>query len=239
MSGVEVYIDYKSPYAFMAMAPTLQLASEYNVEIDWFPLTLNLGSYLGTARTNDSDKVAENNRSPRQWMAVRYAYYDTRRYARQLGLTLRGTQKIWDSSLAAIGLLWCKAQADADVVRAYHRIVFHPFWRRELDIEDVSVIKRCLEQAGAPMTGFDEYLNGPGRVNHDHLQDEILDRGYFGVPTYVIDDTSYFGREHLPRVRWHLAGRNGPCPDIAYDTVVAPSGFGRAFLEGADAGNAA
>lgn len=233
MARFEVYIDYKSPYAFVAMAPTLQLADEFDVEIDWFPLTLNLGSYLGTARTNDSGKVVENNRSPRQWMAVRYAYYDTRRYARHLGLTLRGTQKIWDSSLAAIGLLWCKTHTDATVVQAYHRCVFHPFWRRELDIEDVSVIEACLQQSGAPVSGFRDYLDGSGRVLHDRLQEEILDKGYFGVPTYVIDDTVYFGREHLPRVRWHLAGRMGPCPDIAYDTIMSSSGAGRSFLEGA------
>ena len=102
MKRLEVYIDYKSPYSFVAMAPTLQLEFQFDVEIDWFPLTLNLGSYLGTARTNNSGQVIENNRSPRQWMAVRYAYYDTRRYARQLGLTLRGTQKIWDLSLIHI-----------------------------------------------------------------------------------------------------------------------------------------
>ena len=54
-------------------------------------------------------------------------------------------------------------------------------------------------------------------AQHDALQDEILDLGYFGVPTYVIDDEVYFGREHLPRIRWHLAGKPGPLPDIAYD----------------------
>ena len=234
MKRLEVYIDYKSPYAFVAMAPTLQLEFQFDVEIDWFPLTLNLGSYLGTARTNNSGQVIENNRSPRQWMAVRYAYYDTRRYARQLGLTLRGTQKIWDSSIAAIGLLWCKATSKPEVVRDYHRIVFHPFWRRELDIEDLSSVEGCLERAGAPKSGFADYLNGEGRSNHDQLQDDILDRGYFGVPTFVIDDEIYFGREHLPLIRWHLAGQKGACPDIAYDTVMPQQGFGREFLAGAE-----
>jgi len=34
------------------------------------------------------------------------------------GLVLRGTTKIWDSSLAGIGMLWAKAQGGA-VLRAY------------------------------------------------------------------------------------------------------------------------
>ena len=46
-----------------------------------------------------------------------------------------GTRKIWDSSLAAIGMLWAKRQGKRQF-RAYHDRVFERFWRRELDIED-------------------------------------------------------------------------------------------------------
>ncbi|MEX0942722.1 MAG: DsbA family protein [Pseudomonadales bacterium] len=218
MSALAVYIDYKSPYAFVARDPTYALEDAFGIEIDWYPLTLNIGSYLGTAKTNDAGKVVENNRSERQWAAVKYAYMDARRYARHRGLVLRGTQKIWDSSLAAIGMLWAK-QYGHDVLKRYTDVVFERFWKRALDIEDANVIADVLVAVGASVDGFDSYLVGEGRRYHDALQEEILDKGYFGVPTYVIDDEMYFGREHLPRVRWHLSGRPGPLPDIAYDSV--------------------
>ena len=217
MQSLQVYIDYKSPYAFVAKDPTYALEREFGVEIDWFPLTLNIASYLGTAKTDDAGKVVENNRSARQWLAVKYAYMDARRYAGLRNLTLRGTQKIWDSSLANIGLLWAKLQ-HRDILRTYTDITFERFWRRELDIENLEVISEVLEQAGADIRGFPDYAQGPGRIVHDELQEEILDKGYFGVPTYVIDNEMYFGREHLPRVRWHLSGCHGPIPDIAYDS---------------------
>ena len=70
------------------------------------------------------------------------------------------------------------------------------------------------------MRGFDGYLEGDGREYHDRLQDEILEQGYYGVPTYVIDGEAYFGRQHLPRVRWHLQGQVGALPDISYDTIL-------------------
>ncbi len=218
--NLEVYIDYKSPYAFIARAPTYALEEEFGIEIDWYPLTLNIGSYLGTAKTNDSGKVVENNRSARQWIAVKYAYMDARRYANLQSLTLKGTQKIWDSSLAAIGLLWAKQQGH-DGLKKYTGITYERFWKRELDIEDPAVITALLQEAGVEVSGFSEYLLGEGREYHDRLQDEILDLGYFGVPTYVIEGEVYFGREHLPRVRWHLKGKEGPLPDIANDTVLA------------------
>ena len=81
----------------------------------------------------------------------------------------------------------------------------------------MDVVVGELKEAGADVSGFLDYLEGEGRTQHDALQDEILDLGYFGVPTYVIDDEVYFGREHLPRIRWHLAGKPGPLPDVAYD----------------------
>jgi 2-hydroxychromene-2-carboxylate isomerase len=218
MKELKVYIDYKSPYAYIAKDATYQLEQEFGIEIDWYPLTLNIGSYLGTAKKNRSGKV-ESNRSPRQWLAVKYAYKDTRRYAELRGLTLYGTKKIWDTSIAAIGMLWAKQQGH-DILKNYTDSTYEKFWKQELDVEDPDVVIAQLEEAGADAGGFVDYLEGEGRSYHDALQDEILDLGYFGVPTYVIDDEVYFGREHLPRIRWHLAGRPGPLPDIAYDSKV-------------------
>ena len=184
-SPLKVYIDYKSPYAFIAKDPTYQLEQEFGIEIDWYPLTLNIGSYLGTAKKDDSGKVTESTRSPKQWLAVKYAYRDARRYAELRGLTLKGTQKIWDSSLAAIGLLWAKQQGH-DELKRYTDITYERFWKRELDIENPEVIIAQLTEAGCETGGFLEYLAGKGRDVHDRLQKEVLDAGYYGVPTYVL-----------------------------------------------------
>ena len=219
MSQLKVYIDYKSPYAYIAKDPTYLLEREFGIEIDWYPLTLNIASFLGTAKKQRSGKVTENNRSPRQWLAVKYAYRDTRRYAELRGLTLYGTKKIWDTSLAGIGMLWAKGQGH-DVLKRYTDATYLKFWKQELDVENPAVIVAQLREAGADTGGFPDYLEGEGRRLHDALQDEILDLGYFGVPTYVIDGEAYFGREHLPRVRWHLSGGEGAFPDIAYDSRV-------------------
>ena len=221
-SKLEVYIDFKSPYAFIAKDATYQLERDFDVELDWYPLTLNIGSYLGTAKKDDSGKVTESSRSPRQWLAVKYAYKDARRYAELRGLTLKGTQKIWDSSLSAIGLLWAKRQG-RDCLKEYIDSTYDKFWKRELDIEDPEVIVTQLREAGCDAEGFKDYLIGEGRDYHDRLQEEVLDLGYYGVPTYVIDGESYFGRQHLPRVRWHLEGKPGALPDIAYDSILHES----------------
>jgi len=216
-----VYLDLKSPYAYLAKDPTRALAESLGVAVDWRPLSLDIPSFAGSARLDSRDAVAESKRSEAQWTWIKYAYMDARRYARMRGLTLRGTVKIWDTTLAGIGMLWAKAQGEA-VLASYLDLTFESFWKRELDAESPSVIETVLVDCGADVSGFAEHAES-ARPGYLAEQMAIFDAGIFGVPGYVVEGEYYWGREHLPRIRWILEGRRGPAPDIAYacDTVDA------------------
>ena len=215
-----MYIDFKSPYAFIAKDATYALEQQYGIEIDWYPLTLNIGSYLGTAKKNDAGKVVTSNRSSNQWLSVKYAYKDARRYANLRGLTLKGTQKIWDTSLAAMALMWIK-RAGHDPLKQFIDMTFERFWRRELDLEDLEFVKALVSEVGCDGEAFVIWQQDEGRLEQDEMQMKFLTSGIYGVPTYRIAGQTYFGREHLPRVRWHLEGEPGEMPDIANDSVLA------------------
>ena len=58
-------------------------------------------------------------------------------------------------------------------------------------------------------------MAGDGREFHDASQLAVFEAGIFGVPGYVLEGEYFFGREHLPMVRWILAGRQGGAPDVA------------------------
>lgn len=211
-----VYVDIKSPYAFVAIRPTLALEAELGVPFDWRPLTLDIPSYLGSAEKKKGKVVKSAGRSQRTWNAIRYSYRDARRYAERQGLVLKGTEKIWDSTIANIGILWVM-QTARDKLADYFEAVYPPFWRRELDIEDLSVIEACLNEAGVRSDGFAAFASGEGRQLHDDLQPQFHPNGIYGVPTYVLGDDILFGREHIPYLRWALSGRQGAAPDIAYE----------------------
>ena len=211
-----VYVDIKSPYAFVAIRPTLALEKELGVQFDWRPLTLDIPSYLGSAEKKQGKVVASKGRSQRTWNAIRYSYRDARRYAERRGLILKGTEKIWDSTLPNIAILWVM-QTARDKLGAYFEAVYPTFWRRELDIEDITVIESCLNEAGVDASGFAAFAGGDGREQHDVLQPQFHPNGIYGVPTYVLGDDILFGREHIPYIRWALSGRIGAAPDIAYE----------------------
>ena len=128
---------------------------------------------------------------------------DCRRQARKKGLTIRGTQKIWDSTLAGAGMLYAAQQGD-DVLRRYQDMVFERFWQRALDIEQVSVIAGVLREAGCDDTGFPGWAE-QGRAAVGEISREAEAIGVFGVPTFVVDGEIFWGREHLPDIRGMLA----------------------------------
>ena len=201
---VTVYIDYKSPYAYLAKDPAYELARDFPVRLDWLPYRLDIPSFLGSARLDESGRVVEEHRNAHQWRRVKYSYMDCRRQARKAGLVIRGTQKIWDSSLAVIGMLYAKRQGEA-ALRRYHDKTFERFWKRELDIEDPAVVTAVLAEVGADTSGLAAYLDGEGRADLERICGDAEGKGVFGVPSFIVDGELFWGREHLPDIRERLA----------------------------------
>ncbi|MEM7684933.1 MAG: DsbA family protein [Pseudomonadota bacterium] len=212
------YIDLKSPYAYLAIEPTRRLARRTGVELDWLPYTLDIPSYLGSARVDDAGQVVEQDRTPHQWRRVKYAYMDVRRYANLRGLTIRGTVKIWDTRLFSTAMLWAREQGPA-VLDALLDAAFPPFWRRDLDPEDFTVVEDLLRSAGAQVEGFKAYADGPGGVLHDRFRDEAEASGVFGVPWYRYGEEVFWGREALPLIATRITGAP---PDWGADLGLAP-----------------
>ena len=200
---VTVYIDYKSPYAYLAKDLAYELARDFPVQLDWLPYDLDLADFMGSARVDGTGRVIEEQRTPHQWRRVKYSYMDCRRQARKRGLVIRGTQKIWNSQLALIGLLYAKRQGEA-VLRRYNDITFERFWKRELDIEEPAVVTAVLAEAGVGTTGFAAYLAGDGRTELVRVCRDAEEKGVFGVPSFILDGELFWGREHLPDIRGML-----------------------------------
>jgi 2-hydroxychromene-2-carboxylate isomerase len=201
---VTVYIDFKSPYAYLAKDLAYDLERDFPIRLDWLPYVLDIPSFLGSAKLGPDGKVIEENRNAHQWRRVRYSYMDCRRQARKRGLVIRGPQKIWDSHLAAVGMLHAKKQGEA-VLRGYQDRVFERFWKRELDIEDPGVIAAVLNEAGADATGFAAYRTADGPAEVDRVCRSAEEAGVFGVPSFIVDGELFWGSEHLPDIRTMLA----------------------------------
>jgi 2-hydroxychromene-2-carboxylate isomerase len=199
------YFDYKSPYAYLAQQATDELEVEaraLGIAIERIPYTLDIPSYLGEARLDESGHDVVGTRNAHQWRRVRYAYMDCRREAARRGLVIRGPRKIFDSSIAHVGFLWV---ARAGRIQPYHDRVFEKFWKRALDLESVEAIAAEIAASGVDAVGFADFLGREGRELHDRLRAEAEAKGVFGVPSYLVDDELFWGSERIDRVRERIA----------------------------------
>ncbi len=200
---ITLYSDYKSPYAYLAVAAADRLARDYGADIEWRPYILDIPAYLGAAKVDDDGTVLTEERNAHQWRRVKYSYMDVRRYANREGLTIRGPRKIFDSRVAGAGMLYAQAN---DAFRRYHDLVFERFFKRELDIEDPAAIAAVLAEAGADTADWKAYASDDGLAEVKRIQTAAEEQGVFGVPTFVLDDEIFWGREHLPVIEEMLAG---------------------------------
>jgi 2-hydroxychromene-2-carboxylate isomerase len=199
------FFDYKSPYAYLAQQATDALEVEartLGIAIERMPYTLDIPSYLGEARLDESGRDVIGTRNAHQWRRVHYAYMDCRREAARRGLVIRGPRKIFDSSIAHVGFLWV---ARAGRIQPYHDRVFEKFWKRALDLESVEAIAAEIAAAGVDAVGFADFLGGEGRDLHDRLRADAEAKGVFGVPSYLVDDELFWGSERIDRVRERIA----------------------------------
>lgn len=203
---IKLYSDYKSPYAYLAKDLAYELERLTGAHLDWLPYTLDIPAYLGQAKVDAAGKVLEESRNAHQWRRVKYSYMDCRREANRRGLIIRGTQKIFDSSRANIGMLYAKQHG---VFRGYHDRVFERFWKRDLDIESADALAAVLRECGANTARFSEFLEDDGRRQLQAVQRDAEAAGVFGVPSFLFENGDlYWGREHLSRIR-ELLGDQG------------------------------
>ena len=79
---IDFYIDIKSPYAYLAIDPAIEMFDQLGLQWNLLPYTLDITDYLGSATVNNEGKI------------------------------ILGTQKIWDSSLFSMAHLWVKEKSE-------------------------------------------------------------------------------------------------------------------------------
>jgi 2-hydroxychromene-2-carboxylate isomerase len=188
---IKLYFDYKSPFAYLAKAEAYHLEEDYHVQIEWLPYVLDIPEALGDLQT----------RTKQQWRKIRYSYMDARRWANKRGLIVKGPQKIFDSSIASIGMLYARKQGK---FRAYHDRVYERFWKHELDIEDQQSIATVLAEIGANPEDFFAYLEREGRAELEVIQQRADADEIFGVPIFLVEGEMFWGHDRIPLVREKL-----------------------------------
>ena len=209
-ASLTVYLDMKSPHAYISVRPTLQIVKDYKVEIDFRPYTLSYIEMGVSTTTKDQKRrppSADGDRKARMFYAA------AREYCKLQQLPLRSPYRLLDAELAHRAFVFAKRQKlEINFMMSVCLRGWGSGWR-EFELESITQLKEALADVGANLTGFDAFVmdGGEGEQIMSSYKDEAHATGFVGTPQYVFYDLhrdrtrGLFGREHLALIRSKLS----------------------------------
>jgi len=204
---MDVYLDIKSPHAYLAVRPSLEVARDYRVRVNFLPYT---GSYVAVGITTSVETdMKRRPPNPAADRKARMYYTAARQYAVLQGLPFRSPYRLLDSTSANKAFLFAKRQGlEVPFLMRVYVQGWGSGWR-DYEIESLERLRGTLAEIGARTDGFEQFMdqNGVGESEVESCMAKAEAAGYVGVPHYVFNDAAsgrelgLFGREHLALIR--------------------------------------
>jgi 2-hydroxychromene-2-carboxylate isomerase len=195
---VDAFLDLRSPYSYLAIQPARLLARRSGLVFDWWPFITDFQSAYG-------GEVEE--RSARDVAKLKYLYMDCRRLAKQQGLTIRATTKLWDASLASQAMLFAKSK---NRLWEFCDPLLAAFWRREFDLESAVELAAALANAGLELGDWLAYQESTALSDLVSALKRAEQLGVFGAPTFVCQGELFWGGDRLPLLETSLGVGSQP-----------------------------
>ena len=200
---VEVYYDFRSPYAYFVNCRIASGIIDVAVDVDWrwHPVSIDILINLQADRDPWAPYV-----DPLVPAKRRYLVPDIVRSARFYEIPLLPPKPERPDPVPAL----CVAlglEADPDAHRLFRFQAFNAVWCEQRDISDSAVLADCLQRAGVDPA----IARGSAKLRR-LLEERTIAayaRGVFGVPTLVLDGELFFGADRLDMLAWSLARNSG------------------------------
>ena len=180
---LDVYIDFKSPEAYLAFAPTLAL-QERGIAVRWLPYNT---VQRGIPELPEQATKGDIHRRIRAQLRV--STHQLYAKLRKLPMHFRDQPGVTYKALAAL--------AHQPFNAKFVELAFDAYWNAQRDLDDASVVDELLERSGADLK-FADIDKDTTQV--ESILEQAKEAGVFDVPAYVVADQLFIGREHLPWV---------------------------------------
>ena len=192
--SLRVYLDFKSPAAYLGLNPLKALLQEYQIAAELLPFASQQQA-VPPFKT-DEDKGETHRRVRAQ------ARQDTHLlYAQAQGLDMRFRAEPGDTNLA----LWVLANLPEPDRMAFASAAFTAYWSTDADLNSSAEVAGILQQAGLQTDLLHQAPEDLGAAmaymrEQAQEQDRVVD-----TPAFALAGQVFVGREHLPWIRQLLA----------------------------------
>ena len=185
---VPVYLDFISPFSFLATRQTESLEAELNVEFDFRPWEV-YPEWKPYAAWLDDPEMRK-----RIWAS-------SNALLRRYGLPVPDERASFRPRTRALHEAVEYAR-NVDLAKPYVKAVFWAYFIDQRDVRELDVLGQIAEGVGMIRRDLeDSVLNGRFSDVVDEHEEHARLLGVFGVPTYVINEQTIWGRDMLEAVR--------------------------------------
>lgn len=195
---VEFLFDVGSPYSYLAATQLEALALRTGAAFRWRPFLLG-GVFKATGNHTPATVAAK----------ARWMLEDLHRWAERYGVAFAFSKNFPRNTLRAQRALTAAARQGGDqVVPALALALFEAYWVHDHDVTDDAVIGQAVAAASElePATVLAALDQQQTKDALRATTDEAVARGAFGAPTFLVDDTMYWGNDRMVLLEDYLRG---------------------------------
>ena len=190
MKKIDFYFDFASPNAYFGFNVLKKFPEKYDCEINYIPVLLG-GIFKAT-----------NNKPPmEQFFGVlnknEYQSLEIERFVNRHGLTKFKMNPHFPVISLQIVRGAIAAEMDGYLEDYIEKVLVH-MWEEPKKMDDPEVIKAAFEDSGFDSEKLLEQMQDPDvKAKLISNTEDAVKRGLFGIPTFIIDDEMYFGKDTI------------------------------------------
>lgn len=197
-------LDLRDPFSYLALGPAIELATQAD-SADWLPVRRHT-LLPPSPPSMEDDRGIQHRRARAQMIAREIAIY-----AERQDITVGSPYRDGHADAAYTAWLWVRATAP-DRLPTFLKAVFEAYWAEDLDPEEQGEIFRLVERLDLDGSQYREWASSQGATRLRTVESLLQEAGISQSPAYLVEDEIFYGRQHLPMIRWILEGRQGAGP---------------------------
>jgi 2-hydroxychromene-2-carboxylate isomerase len=198
MTSLRVYVDFLSPYAYLAWTQLPALAARHGATLE--PVPVLFGAMLDAFGTLGPAEVP---------IKRRYVYEDVVRKAKLLGVPLTVPPAHPFHPLSALRVATA-AGADRAVIDA----LFSAAWGQGRPIDSPEGVREALVRAGLDPSLVERASEHETKRALAEATRAAIERGVFGVPTVEVRGERFWGLDVLSSLKAFLRGDDPITPEL-------------------------
>ena len=191
MPTLKLYYDVVCPFAYVAFTEAVRMAESQGVDLELEPILLG-GVMKALARPErPMDEMNANK--------ARLTVLDALRQADLADVPMRYHPRHPRRTVAAMRCIWAAPVSDRVAIS---RALYEAYWVDNRDVADLDVLQSVVAPFGVDARAAQDDAAVRGALRQATQQ--AIDRGFFGVPTWVVGEWFDYGADRLPFVRQRL-----------------------------------